>query len=568
MADSVVLITNTYLNREVVNPVTSGTMVAGESKVSRAINAVKTGNGNTNGNYTASISGITEYYDGLTIKVRLETAPHAIANTLNLNSLGARIICYKKNEVFSNQFERYSELMLTYRTDAHSGYTPTSSFGALVANTTYTAGWVVDSSYGQGSQGGSYVGLTGDETVGGIKTFSDGIVVADSSKIMYGASSTPSSSSLYVSIDYVAGSDTIDGIQLPSGVEAGIIRFSGVTLTTTPQVVAFVFDSQGATGITETTSQHNYITNFSKDGNWIEWPTSTTYTSGIERKFIMSTDSSSLFSHNLTFRTSSVSPGNGQYSATFTGNGLTSVPPFFCTLLQSQVNNESYQRVACVMQATTGQTTDKRAYRFNSSTITDISSNVTVSYNNGLVINAGSNYMHGGGNYVLHYLTSDDLTSSSGSGSVTPAFTSLTQELATKYEKPSGGIPANDLAIGVIPTICTDISLNEGNDYMTTSPSAVYKAAHPTTGSSYTNMAPNKFYILGQLTGTVSITLATPTDQTIENEYKFQFSTGSSVPTVNWPNGTAWMGGVSPTLKANKTYQVSILNGLAVIGEF
>lgn len=193
MSSGLVIVTNTYVNREIINPITAGTIVAGNSRSSYS---VKTGSGDQSGNYTATVSGVTEYFDGLTIRVRIDTDTNNVANSLNVNNLGARIICYKKDTVLTTQYSKYSELTLTYRTDAHSGFTPPSSFGAFVANTTYTAGWVVEASTessGGGSDTSNCVHLSGNETVGGLKTFSDGIIITNSDNIRYASGAAYSS---------------------------------------------------------------------------------------------------------------------------------------------------------------------------------------------------------------------------------------------------------------------------------------------------------------------------------------------------------------------------------------
>ncbi len=82
-------------------------------------------------------------------------------------------------------------------------------------------------------------------------------------------------------------------------------------------------------------------------------------------------------------------------------------------------------------------------------------------------------------------------------------------------------------------------------------------------------MRPNTFYNLGTLTGSVSIEFSAAPDNTIYNEWMFQFETGSAAPTITWPAAiTSWLGGSAPTINAYKKYQVSVVNGLAVIGDF
>lgn len=51
-------------------------------------------------------------------------------------------------------------------------------------------------------------------------------------------------------------------------------------------------------------------------------------------------------------------------------------------------------------------------------------------------------------------------------------------------------------------------------------------------------------------------------------EYHWTFTTGEDIPGIVWPEGMQWQGGNVPTINANKTYEVSIVNGLAVIMEY
>lgn len=86
-------------------------------------------------------------------------------------------------------------------------------------------------------------------------------------------------------------------------------------------------------------------------------------------------------------------------------------------------------------------------------------------------------------------------------------------------------------------------------------------------------MLPNVLYTLGTLTGSVTISFATPSDNTIENEYKFTFDTGSTAPTITFPDSiTGWVGNCldngAPLISASKHYEVSSVNGYAFIGEF
>lgn len=76
---------------------------------------------------------------------------------------------------------------------------------------------------------------------------------------------------------------------------------------------------------------------------------------------------------------------------------------------------------------------------------------------------------------------------------------------------------------------------------------------------------PNKLY-LWDTVESLTITLATPTDTTIVNEYMIQFTSGDIATQLTLPDTITWMS--EPTISTNATYQISIINNLAVIGEF
>ena len=174
----------------------------------------------------------------------------------------------------------------------------------------------------------------------------------------------------------------------------------------------------------------------------------------------------------------------------------------------------------------------------------------------------------------------------------------------TAYQKPSGGIPASDLASGVIPsvpvtdvtvggtsvvsngkavvpaiptvpTISTDIAADKASTTKTAAPSAVYNEVHPATASSQPagGMLPNVLYKLGTLTGSVTIAFATPSDNTVENEYKFTFTSDSTAPTITWPAAiTKWAGNALdnglPDVEASTYYEVSVVDGAGIFNKF
>lgn len=53
-----------------------------------------------------------------------------------------------------------------------------------------------------------------------------------------------------------------------------------------------------------------------------------------------------------------------------------------------------------------------------------------------------------------------------------------------------------------------------------------------------------------------------------ESEYLFDFTTGTTAPTITMPSGVTWLNGTVPTLEASTHYQLSVLNKCAIIAKF
>ena len=76
---------------------------------------------------------------------------------------------------------------------------------------------------------------------------------------------------------------------------------------------------------------------------------------------------------------------------------------------------------------------------------------------------------------------------------------------------------------------------------------------------------PNVLNVWGEVAN-LAVNLATPTDTSIVNEYMVQFRSGETATTLVLPDTIQWLS--EPTINANATYQLSIINNLAVIGEW
>lgn len=84
------------------------------------------------------------------------------------------------------------------------------------------------------------------------------------------------------------------------------------------------------------------------------------------------------------------------------------------------------------------------------------------------------------------------------------------------------------------------------------------------TGTVTKELQPNTFYKFEECSS-LTITLAAEKSG-ILNEYMFEFVSGATATTLSIPQSVGWMGGKAPTIEANKTYQCSIVNNIAVIG--
>lgn len=79
-------------------------------------------------------------------------------------------------------------------------------------------------------------------------------------------------------------------------------------------------------------------------------------------------------------------------------------------------------------------------------------------------------------------------------------------------------------------------------------------------------LSPNILYKFGERPS-LTITLGGGTVG-IVNEYMFEFASGTTPTTLSLPDSVKWSGGNAPNIEANKTYQVSIVNNLAVFASF
>ena len=146
---------------------------------------------------------------------------------------------------------------------------------------------------------------------------------------------------------------------------------------------------------------------------------------------------------------------------------------------------------------------------------------------------------------------------------------------AGTYSKPSGGIPSTDLASGVIPDVSGFYTKPSGGIPASDIASDVIPVIPVASSIPSGGLGANVHYALGTLTGSVSITLDTTTEVSGQmNIYSLAFTAGSTAPTITWPSDiTSWAGNCldsngAPVITAGNSYEVSIVDGMAVITEF
>lgn len=79
-------------------------------------------------------------------------------------------------------------------------------------------------------------------------------------------------------------------------------------------------------------------------------------------------------------------------------------------------------------------------------------------------------------------------------------------------------------------------------------------------------IAPNVLHVWGEM-ASLTVTLGAEVEGVV-NEYVFQFSSGATATTLTLPSTLTWANGEALAPEANKTYQVSIVNGFAVYSAF
>ena len=89
------------------------------------------------------------------------------------------------------------------------------------------------------------------------------------------------------------------------------------------------------------------------------------------------------------------------------------------------------------------------------------------------------------------------------------------------------------------------------------------------TSATIASLTPNIFHQWGEVAALTIAALGAGATGKV-TEYMIEFQSGSTPTVLSLPNGIKWANGDDPTqdIKANKTYQISIVNNLGVYAEF
>ena len=166
-----------------------------------------------------------------------------------------------------------------------------------------------------------------------------------------------------------------------------------------------------------------------------------------------------------------------------------------------------------------------------------------------------------------------------------PIYTADKPNLALKSEIPdiSGLATKTEVAgkqdtISDLETIRTNA--NKGATALQSESDPVYIADKPnialkttivteTEGNASYTISPNVLTKLGTLASSVTLSLDTSKEESgVTNIYDIIFTTPTNAPSITWPEGISWIGGSAPTIAGEKTYEVSIMNNLAIYGEY
>lgn len=108
-----------------------------------------TGSDDANGRWTVTIPGITQIYEGLTIRVYLTKSYNGTFNTINVNGLGEKLVYYRQGSILTSHIPQYGCITLTYHTGMGS-YAVSNAYCDPVNNANYRGAWAANTAYAVG----------------------------------------------------------------------------------------------------------------------------------------------------------------------------------------------------------------------------------------------------------------------------------------------------------------------------------------------------------------------------------------------------------------------------------
>lgn len=162
------------------------------------------------------------------------------------------------------------------------------------------------------------------------------------------------------------------------------------------------------------------------------------------------------------------------------------------------------------------------------------------------------------------YQIEASLLKGSSSGSTTGGSgTGIKSVTQTTTSSTDGG--TNVITVTLTDGTTSTFSVKNGSKGSTGESGVMAMVSNGTSNTTKT-LAANTLNTWGSVS-TLALTLGTAVSGKV-SEYMVKFTAGSGGCTVTWPSGLTWAGGSAPTLKAGKTYMVSIIEKMAVACEF
>lgn len=103
----------------------------------------------TNGRWNVTIPGITQIYEGLTIRVYLTKSYNSTFNTINVNGLGEKLVYYRKDGILTSHVPQYACITLTYHTGLNN-YNVSNAYCDPVNSANYRGAWAASTAYAVG----------------------------------------------------------------------------------------------------------------------------------------------------------------------------------------------------------------------------------------------------------------------------------------------------------------------------------------------------------------------------------------------------------------------------------